>query len=88
MLVGYFFEKGKGVSKDEKEALKWYTKAAEQGDAYSQWRLGYFFEEGKGVPKDEKEALKWYTKAAEQGHAESTQKTKFINEKKAVKVVP
>jgi TPR repeat protein len=27
------YENGIGVAKDEKEALKWYTKAAEQGDA-------------------------------------------------------
>ncbi len=43
-------------------------KAAEQGDAETQFSLGriYFF--GLGVPRDPKEAVKWYTLAAEQGN--------------------
>jgi hypothetical protein len=56
-----------GVAKDEKEAVKCYTKAAEQGDAVGQRLLGWCYVNGTGVAKDEKEALKWYTKAAEQG---------------------
>lgn len=49
---------------DEQEAVKWYTKAAEQGyvDAYAE--LWIFYKE-----KDPREAAKWLAKAAEQGHA-------------------
>ena len=47
--------------------MKWYTKAAEQGDAGAQYNLGNCYRAGTGVKKDEKEAVKWYTKSAEQG---------------------
>jgi len=67
--LGWFFQGGIGVAKDEKEAVKWYTKAAEQGEATGQRLLGWCYANGSGVAKDEKEAVKWYRKAAEQGEA-------------------
>jgi TPR repeat protein len=30
--LGYCYKNGRGVSKDELEAVKWYRKAAEQGN--------------------------------------------------------
>ena len=56
------------MEKDAKEAVKWYTKAAKQGDAKAQCNLGFCNEHGVGVGKDKKEAVKWYTKAADQGN--------------------
>ena len=35
--LGLCYRVGNGVIKDEKEALKWYTKAAEQGDEYAKY---------------------------------------------------
>ena len=49
--------------------MKWYRKAAEQGEATGQRLLGWCYANGTGVAKDEKEAVKWYRKAAEQGEA-------------------
>ena len=60
--------KGEGVTKDDVEAVKWYRKAAEQGNALAQANLGILFETGRGVPKDDVEAAVWYRKAAEQGN--------------------
>jgi TPR repeat protein len=54
---------------DFTEALKWYRKAAEQGDAEAQTYLGGMYESGEGVTQDSAEAVKWYRKAAEQGYA-------------------
>ena len=60
------------------KAVYWYTKAAEQGDAESQYQLGDFYELGyfseNGVASDEdlEKALFWYEKAADQGHADAT----------------
>ena len=34
--LGYSYYNGKGVVKDEVEAVKWFRKAAEQNDAYAQ----------------------------------------------------
>lgn len=51
------------------EAVKWYGKAAEQGDVKAQDKLGDMYTVGEGVERDEEEAEKWYRKAAEQGDA-------------------
>ena len=67
--IGATYELGKGVPKDEAEAVKWYRKAAEQGNASGQWFLGWHYEKGQGVKQDYGEAVKWYRKAAEQGNA-------------------
>ena len=67
--LGWFYQSGVGIARDEKEAVKWYTKSAEQGDVTGQRLLGWCYANGSGVAKDEKEAMKWYTKAAEQGEA-------------------
>ena len=45
------------------------SKAAEQGDADSQFFLGGMYYFGRGVQQDYAEAVKWYRKAAEQGDA-------------------
>ncbi|MBR3451266.1 MAG: SEL1-like repeat protein [Muribaculaceae bacterium] len=54
---------------DYDEAIKWFRKAAERGDAKGQNGLGIMYENGQGVPQDYAEAIKWYRKAAEQGDA-------------------
>jgi len=63
------YEGGQGVAKDYSEALKWYQKAADQGDANAQTNLGLMYEYGCGVDKSESKAKKWYQKAANQGLA-------------------
>ena len=60
---------GRGVPLDNKTAVKWYTLAAEQGDAVAQNNLGTMYYQGKGVSQDDKTAVKWWRLAAEQGHA-------------------
>jgi TPR repeat protein len=65
------YQEGHGVAKDDREAVKWYRKAAEQGNAPAQYSLGVMYEDGRGVTKDESEAVKWYRKAAEQGDADA-----------------
>ena len=49
--------------------MKWYTLAAEQGNADAQYNLGVMYDNGRGVPQDDKTAVKWYRLAAEQGDA-------------------
>jgi hypothetical protein len=51
---------------DDKEAVKWYRLAAEQGDATAQYNLGLMYYEGQGVPQDNKEAVKWWRLSAGQ----------------------
>ncbi|MGR5554634.1 tetratricopeptide repeat protein, partial [Vibrio alfacsensis] len=56
---------------NDKEAVKWYRKAAEQGHASAQCNLGVMYAKGDGVLENDKEAVKWYRKAAEQGDADA-----------------
>jgi TPR repeat protein len=67
--LGVCYDNGEGVLKDYKQAVYWYTKAAEQGHAMAQNNLGNCYKNGEGVLKDYKQAIYWFTKAAEQGLA-------------------
>ncbi len=58
---------GMGVAPDYTEAVKWYRRAAEQGDAHGQFCLGNMYHDGKGVAQNYVEAAKWWRRAAEQG---------------------
>lgn len=51
------------------EALRWYLKAAEQGNVYAQFNCGSCYDNGRGTEADLHKAFDWYEKAAEQGHA-------------------
>jgi TPR repeat protein len=67
--LGVMYEKGQGVSQDDKIAVKWYQLAAKQGNAGAQFNLGVVYANGQGVAQDYKTAVKWYRLAAEQRHA-------------------
>src|ERR1051326_5820390 len=67
--LGFCYESGQGVTKDEVEAVRWYRKAAEQGHAAAQNNVGVRYDSGQGVAKDEMEAARWFRKAADQGYA-------------------
>jgi TPR repeat protein len=65
------YANGNGVPENDAEAIKWYRKAADQGDADAQYNLGNWYANGRGVPENDVEAVKWYRKAADQGHAKA-----------------
>ena len=65
---GLCYDKGRGVAKDQAEAVKWYRKAAEQNDAEAQYNLAVCYERVDGVAEDWVEAYKWLLLAARQGH--------------------
>ena len=56
--LGVMYNEGEGVPLDDKESVKWYRLAAEQGDAQAQSNLGVMYDNGEGVPEDDKEAVK------------------------------
>jgi len=60
----YFF--GQGVGRDEKEAFKWWSKAAYQGHAKAQYRLGMVYDISNVLFEL---SLAWYTIAADNGNA-------------------
>src|ERR1035437_1682335 len=62
LIVAHCYETGTcGVTKDFKEALKWYQLA----DVYSQQKLGIYYEFGLGVKQDMSEAKKCYQKSVD-----------------------
>ena len=67
-----------GVQKNYLEAVKWYTKSANQGIAGAQFTLASMYDRGQGVPQNYLEAVKWYTKAASQGYAHAQNNLAFM----------
>ena len=70
---------GQGVVRDYQESLKWFQKAADQGDKDAQYELGKWYYSGEWVTRDYAEALKWFQKAAEQGNVESLRQTNLLS---------
>ncbi|MCR9071818.1 MAG: sel1 repeat family protein [Alphaproteobacteria bacterium] len=69
-LLGDMSYFGNGVDQDYNEAVKWYRKSAQKGNAEGQWLLGYMYFVGQGVDQNYNEAVKWYRKSAEQGNSD------------------
>lgn len=58
-------------SEFDEEAVAYYRKAADQGNADGQFGLGVMYSVGEGVKKDPVAARRWITLAAEQGHKQA-----------------
>ena len=66
--LGEMFHHGVGVAQNDVEAVRWYEKATEQGNAMAQTALGcILFATGRGVARNDVEAARWFMKAAGQG---------------------
>ncbi|MFP6905054.1 MAG: tetratricopeptide repeat protein, partial [Verrucomicrobiota bacterium] len=60
------------VPQDNKEAIRWYRLAADQGSTMAQRSLGFMYTKGKGVPPDDVQAYAWYSLAAANGDNSAT----------------
>ena len=78
--LGIMYAEGKGIAKDEAQAVAWFRKAAEQGYAPAQFNLGVMYAEGIGIAKDETQAVAWSRKAAEQGYAPAQEALRQLSE--------
>ena len=58
---------GLGIPADPSQAIVWFQKAAEAGNAAAQNNLGYCYKHGHGVGADLVAAVTWYRKSAQQG---------------------
>ena len=65
--LGVCYYTGTGIKEDKEEAVRWYRRAAENGNAMAQYNLGNCYYTGTGIKEDKEEAVRWYRKAAEQG---------------------
>ena len=59
------YRDGSGVSRDYAQALEWYRKAADQGEAAALFNLGVTYDNRRGVSQDYSQAFAWYRKAAD-----------------------
>jgi hypothetical protein len=62
-------ESGRRHSPDYQEAMQWFQRAADQGNAEAQARIGMMYHFGRGVARDDAEAARWYLLAANGGYA-------------------
>ncbi len=65
--LGKIFITGKLITRNEIEAVKWFTLSAKQGNAQAQFNLGVMYATGQGITKDDTLAAHWYQEAANQG---------------------
>ena len=61
------YTNGYGVKVDDKKAVYWYNKAAQQGHPRAQYNLGVMYLLGKGIYKSFEEAKPWLQLAYENG---------------------
>jgi hypothetical protein len=71
--MGWVYENGLGVARDDGQAVSWYRKAADAGQPTGMYNLGTMYETGRGVTKDLQQAIAWYRKASEAGSADAKQ---------------
>lgn len=57
--LGLDYDYGQGVSRDHKEAFKWYKKSAMQGHAGAQYKLSELYALGRGIPINYIKAYIW-----------------------------
>jgi TPR repeat protein len=70
MLAGAYGA-GEGVARDDRSALYWSRKAAEDGQAQAQSILGMNYRDARSVERDHQESFKWFLRAAKQGDVDS-----------------
>jgi TPR repeat protein len=70
--LGLCYQEGEGVAKNEKEAISWYSKSAEQGNPLAQLKLARIHDHEFGFePRDMSKAFSFYQKAAQQNNPEA-----------------
>ena len=64
--LGLQYYKGKGVTKDDKQAFYWISKSANKGYGHAQSKLGWHYYYGVGTSKNYNTAMDWWRKAVDQ----------------------
>jgi GAF domain/PilZ domain/Sel1 repeat len=77
-ILGLRYSTGDGVKLDEREAVRWYVKAAEQGNVAAQSKLGSIYFSGRGVPQDSSQAYFWMVVARLSGDRASETLGPFV----------
>ncbi len=66
-ILGLRYATGDGLKLDEREAVRWFTKSAEQGNVAAQSKLGSIYFRGRDIPQDLNRAYFWMVLARANG---------------------
>jgi len=69
--LGLRYATGDGVRPNEREAVRWFTKAAEQGNITAQSKLGSVYFRGRDIPQNFNQAYFWMALARANGDENS-----------------
>jgi hypothetical protein len=75
------YVKGQGVKANNKEAVKWFQKSAQQGNVNAQNNLGVMYFKGRGIPQDYVKALLFFNVAAETGNQNAKIKKTLVSQR-------
>ena len=70
-----------GLPEDNSQAIKWFRKAAEQGNGLAQMSIGDKYYYGTGVPQNDVEAYAWFLLAKARGYSDGLFGVSFQIEK-------
>jgi TPR repeat protein len=65
MMLGYRYQRGRGVPQSDEAAAYWFHQGALRSDSTSMMALGLRYATGRGVPQDFRAAVFWWRKAAD-----------------------
>ena len=71
VTIGLRYLNGVDFSKDEKKAVEWFQKAANQNNDKGQYRLGYCYQKGIGISQDKAKAASLYELSTNQGNKDA-----------------
>jgi TPR repeat protein len=74
------YEQGQGVTKDYRQAMKWYMQAAAQNRPEAEYKVGTLYEHGFGVTPDKTQAIAWYQKSDQHGDPDAHDALKALQE--------
>ena len=75
--LGEKYLTGDGVEKNAKEAVRYFSLAAKEGNSWAEYRLGQCYENGFGVKKSSKDAYQYYYFAALKGEEKAQAKVGY-----------
>jgi TPR repeat protein len=64
LFIGFMYDNGQGVARDDSVAADWYRKSAERDNMIAQVRLAIMYRDGRGVAEDRVKAWFWAGMAA------------------------
>ncbi len=69
LQLAWMYENGRGVERDETQALAWFLQSAAAGHPEAQFNAGFYYYAGRAVRQNYAEALHWFRRSADAGNS-------------------